>query len=215
MADDVAAADTQTYRTREAVAVFADPVALEAAVDALQSAGFDRAQLSVLGHERTARQPVSRHYESVAEIEDDGAAPRAGFVPDGSRAVGEATAVGIPFYVGGLAGIVAVAASGGTLAAAIGATILGGAVGAGLGVLLARAVGRHHARRIEEQLAQGGFVLWVGVLDAAREQRALEVLKQHGGRDVHTHEITRAWDAADRPLATTNVDPLLEHDPSA
>src|ERR1700730_7257580 len=43
---------------REAVAVFDDPERLESAVSALQSAGIDRSELSILAHTSLAETPV-------------------------------------------------------------------------------------------------------------------------------------------------------------
>ncbi len=213
MADAPPSANTWTYRAREAVGVFADPDALEAAVNQLEGSGLDRASISVLGVDAKAKARVGDFYRAAADIEDDGRMPRAAFVSKGSKGEGKAAAVVVPLYIGGLAGAAAVAASGGALAAAIAATILGGAAGAGLGALLLIAVSQHHARRVEEQLAKGGMVLWVGVRDDAEEQRALAILTQAGGRDVHAHAIQRAWGPSDRPLSVARVDPFLHRDP--
>jgi hypothetical protein len=48
---------------------------------------------------------------------------------------------------------------------------------------------RHHARRVQEQLARGGLLLWVNVRDAAQEKTAVETLTAHSAHDVHVHEI--------------------------
>lgn len=201
------------YQSREAVGVFADPDALEAAVTALESAGFDRAAISVLGAVGKARDRIGRLYETVREIEDDPRAPRAAFVSHGSRLEGAAAAVVAPFYLGGLTGAAAIVASGGALAAAIAGTILAGAAGGGLGALLVYAVARHHAAQIAAQVARGGLVLWVGVRTEAEAARALDLLRQSGGTDVHLHQISKAWEAADRPLSEARVDPFLEREP--
>ena len=202
-----------TYRSREAVAVFADGDALEAAVTALGIAGFDRAAISVLGAEDKVRARIGRVYAAVAEIEDDPRAPRAAFVSRGTRLEGEAAAVVVPFYLGGLAGAAAVVASGGALAAAIAGTILASAAGGGLGALLARAVAQHHRRHIVEQLEHGGLVLWVGVRTEAEATHACDVLRDAGGRDVHLHDVRKSWGPPDRPLSQARVDPFLEPEP--
>lgn len=156
-----------SYRTREAIGAFSDPDALEAAVDELERSGFDRTCISVLGTGKETVKRLGRLYDRVAEVEDDGRAPRTAPASRASRVEGEAASVAIPLYVGGFAGAAAVIASGGTLAAAVGATILGGTTGAGLGAILAYAVARRHAKNVEEQLAQGGMVLWVAVRNLA------------------------------------------------
>jgi len=203
------------YQSREAVAVFADPDALESAVTALEIAGFDRAAISVLGAAEKVRERIGRIYETVREIEDDPRVPRAAFISRGSRLEGAAAAVIAPFYLGGLTGAAAIVAAGGALAAAIAGTILAGAAGSGFGALLVYAVARHHAAQIADQLAHGGLVLWVGVRTETAAARALDVLRQSGGADVHLHQLSKAWSAADRPLSEARVDPFLEPEPRA
>ena len=46
---------TSTYTAREVVGVFPDPEALQAAVDALLRAGFDRAAISVLASDAASQ----------------------------------------------------------------------------------------------------------------------------------------------------------------
>ena len=182
----------QTISSREAVGVFADPVALERAVTELEMAGFDPAALSVLGSDSEIRKRVGL-YRSVAEIEDDARTPRTPFVSTYKRVADETAAVAFPLYIGGIVGLAAVVASGGALALAIAAAIIGSSAGVSLGGLLAGAIAERHAKRIQEQLEQGGLVLWVKVDDADAEKRALNALENSGARDVHTHEIRRRW----------------------
>lgn len=203
------------YQSCEGVAVFPDSDRLEAAVTALEIAGFDRAAISVLGAADKVRERIGRIYETMRQIEDDPRVPRAAFISRGSRLEGAAAAVVTPFYLGGLTGAAAIVASGGALAAAIAGTILGGALGGGLGALLVYAVGRHHATQIASQLAHGGLVLWVGVRTETEAARALDILRQSGGADVHLHQLSKTWSAEDRPLSEARVDPFLEPEPRA
>jgi hypothetical protein len=109
---------TLGYVHREAVGVFDNADALEAAVDELEISGFDRAAISVLASDKTVKDRLGRLYRSVAEIVDDPRAPLAAFVSKDSRVEGEAATVGVPLFIGGIAGGLAVVASGGALAAA-------------------------------------------------------------------------------------------------
>jgi hypothetical protein len=187
-----------SYLVREAVGVFADPDALETAADELEIAGFDRASISVLGAEDQVKERIGRLYRSIAEIEDDGRAPRTVFVSKDARVEGETAAVGVPFYIGGVAGGAAVVASGGALSVAIAATIMVGTAAAGFGALLAHAVAQHQAKAIEQQLARGGLVLWVRVPDEDAEKRALGILEKADARHVHVHQMRRRWGPKDR-----------------
>jgi hypothetical protein len=208
--DEKNAADgAYSYSAREAVGVFGNSDALEAAVDALEVGGFDRATISVLATDETVKERVGRLYRNVAEIEDDSRVPQGAFASTDSRVEGEAAAVGVPFYIGGCAGAGTAAAFGGTLATTIAATIAGGAIGAGLGAVLAVTIGRRYAQRVLEQLGQGGMVLWVSLRDNNAERRALQILTEGGARDVHVHEIQRQWTLKDRPLSEAQFDPFL------
>jgi hypothetical protein len=214
MADTELDNGAETYHVREAVGVFDDADALEAAVDRLGSSGFDRATISVLAADKTVRDRLGRLYRSVSEIVDDPRAPQTAFISKDSRADGMAAAIGVPLYIGGIAGGLAVVASGGAMALAFAAAIGLGAVGAGVGGLLARVISHRHIDRVWEQLAQGGLVLWVSVHDDATAARALEILIAAGARDAHLHELDRLWTLADRPFALGQPDPFLERDPA-
>jgi hypothetical protein len=203
---------TVNYAVREAVGVFDSAEALEAAVDRLEASGFNRAEISVLASDKTVRERLGRLYSSVAEIVDDPRAPQTAFVSQASRAESEAALVGVPLYIGGLVGGLAVVASGGAMALAFAAAIGLGAVGAGLGGLLGRVIAHHHIYRVLEQLAQGGLVLWVSVRDDASAAHALAILIDAGARDAHLHEIERQRTLKDRPFALGQPDPFLEAD---
>ena len=205
---------TVSYTEREAVGVFDTPAAMEAAVDELEISGFNRAAISVLASDATVRDRLGKLYGSVTEIEDDPRAPQAAFVSEASRVEGETATVGLPMFLGGIAGGLAVVASGGLLAAAFAAAVAAGAVGAGVGGLLARVIARRHIDRVWEQLAQGGLVLWVKLRDDTEGARALKILINRGARDAHLHEIQREWTLKDRPFALGQPDPFLESDPS-
>jgi hypothetical protein len=166
---------------REVVAVFDGPQALEEAVFALETHGFDRAAFSVLADEAAVERSLGHRYQRVTEMEDEPRAPRETFFSRISRLEAEyGPAAGLAaigaFALTGVGGIVPV------LVAAGGGAVLGGALGS--------LMHRHYARRVAEQLARGGLLLWVNVRDAAQENTALEVLQAHtAAHDVHTHEI--------------------------
>jgi hypothetical protein len=205
------------YSAREAVGVFADPAALERAVDELEIAGFDRAALSVLATDGTIKDRVGHLYRNVAEIEDNRHVPQAAFAEMNSRVEGEAAAVGIPFYIGSVAGAgvtgIGLGATGiglgATAAATVAGAVVGGVAGVGLGAVLAGVMIWRRAEQVKEQLAQGGMVLWVNLRDPDAERRALQILEKAGARDIHVHEFEREWTLKDRPLSDVQFDPFL------
>jgi hypothetical protein len=198
---------TVTYSAREAVGVFDNVDVLEAAVDELEISGFDRAAISVLASDKKVTDCLGKLYASVTEIEDDPRAPQIAFVSKNSRIEAEAATIGVPLFIGGIAGGLAFVPSGGTIAA--------GAVGGGIGGLRSARISHRHIDRVRAQLAQGGLVLWVAAGDDASSARGLEILIKTGARDAHLHEIQREWPLKDRPSALGQPNPFLGSEPVA
>ena len=183
-----------TAQVREAVGVFHDTAAFERAADDLMMSGFGRADLSVLASERAVREKLGHAVESVRELEDDAEVPTKAYAAREDYGDAEGGIIGGLLYLGALAGMLPVLASGGAVATALLTTLAGGAGGAGLGGVLAESLGRHHAQALQEQLEKGGILLWVRTRDDHHEQRAKEILERHGADDVHVHGLP------DRPI---------------
>jgi len=166
--------------TREVVGVFDSETALDEAVYALETRGFDRAAFSILASEDAVASKIGHRYREVKEIEDEPAAPRETFFSHVSRL--EADYLPTP-----------VLASMGALAFAgigpIWTALVAAGAGAALGVFLSRLMHRHHATLIGEQLERGGLVLWVNVRSPGEEQAAMEVLRTYSAHDVHVHDL--------------------------
>ncbi|MDR3505728.1 MAG: hypothetical protein P4L52_05750 [Acidocella sp.] len=165
---------------REIVAAFDTPEALDNAVFALETEGFDRAAFSVLATEETVNSVLGHRYEQVKEVEDDPQVPRETFFSRMSRLEAEAFPVPVLASLGWLT----VAGIGGPITAVI-------AAGAGglIGAVLSGLIHHHHAARVQEQLARGGLVLWVSLRDAAAEEKALRILQEQGAHDLHAHSV--------------------------
>ncbi len=192
----------QSYEEREAVAVFDSEASLRAAVDDLMQLGLRQEDMSVLAESSKAAGPAEK-------LADAPGTPRAAYVTSDSRTEGLAGLVGLPVYLAG-AGAAALAATGGmALVPAIAVAAGSGIAAGGFGLLLARAFGRRHAAYIQEQIENGGLILWVSAPDRSRDARIAEILTRHGGRDVHFHVVTRSWGVADVPLHDVQPDPLL------
>lgn len=177
----------ETRPVREAVGYFEEVGKLEEAIDELQSSGFDRAELSLLAAEHAVDQKLGHRYRKVAELEDDPKVPRTFYVANESVGAAEGALISAPLYLAALTAVGAIVASGGTLAAAIAGAVTAGGAGGLIGTALAKLVGDHHARHLQQQLEHGGLLLWVRTWDAGDEDVAVAVLKKHSGRDVHVH----------------------------
>jgi len=206
--------NTSDNSVREVVAVFHDAETLAAAANELLKAGVPERRLSLLGDKETVAKRLGDHFEAVEIMEDDPRVPQRAFVPKADRQAVEAAAVGLPLYVGAMGGVLAVVASGGTLAMAMLAAAGAGAVGGGLGGVVAGVIGKAHADRLEENLREGGILLWVFVTNSSEEQQVIEILKQAGGADVHVHQIERTWGEDEMPfkdwIKNWNPDPFLD-----
>jgi hypothetical protein len=182
-------AEDRGTTVREAVAVFDDEKALEEAMDELTSTGFDRAEISLLAGADTVEQSLGHRFRKVAELEDDAGAPRTFYVSKEAIGDAEGALIGGLLYVGAVAAAGVAVATGGALAAAITAAALAGGTGGLIGATLAKLLGDHHAKYLQEQLDRGGLLLWVRTRDAAHEERATGILRRHSGHDVHVHDL--------------------------
>lgn len=171
------------------MAVFHDSEDLQFAIDDLLNSGFHRAELSLLASESAVREKLGHRYQKVGEIEDNAGIPRAAYVSNEAVGGAEGALIGGLMYVGATASAGAIVVSGGTLAVGIAAMVLAGGVGGLIGSILAKWVGDHHARYLQEQMDHGGLLLWVHTRDAQAEERAIEILIKHSGRDVHLHAV--------------------------
>lgn len=179
----------QSNAIREAVGVFDSAETLQEAIDELLSSGFNRADLSLLAGEKAVESKLGHKFRRIEDLEDDPIVPRCCYVSTESIGDAEGGLIGGLMYVGATAAAGAVVVSGGTLALVVAAAALAGGVGGLFGAILARWVGDHHAKHLQEQLDRGGLMLWVRTWDADDETRAQGILSRHSGRDVHVHAL--------------------------
>jgi hypothetical protein len=198
-----------TFEVREAVGVFHDAERLEDAIDALQRAGFDRAQLNLVASRAAAERKLGRPIDDLHELEDEPLIPFASGVDRHELAEGQAAVTAGLAGLGSLVAIGTMVATGGSLALVLGVGALAGGLGGGLGAPLARALGARHAATIRAQLDRGGLLLWAMLRDPVQERRAVAILEAHGAEDVHVHTIEHHWGADEVPIRRWQPDPLL------
>ena len=179
----------ERVKVREVAGVFRSRDLLDAAVSALLSSGFDRADIGVMvGAE--ARERLRGVKIAAEELPDMPAAPRQPVVAREDIVLVSSLVLSILIFAG--AGFAAwlVVKSGGELTwAGIAAAI--GAIAAGwIGAQLARAFVRRRIRHLEAQLITRELVLLVRVRSGEEEAKATEILQRHGAQAVRPHEIT-------------------------
>ncbi|MBD1548918.1 hypothetical protein [Roseibium aggregatum] len=202
------------YKVRELVARFDDAETFEDAVEQVEMAGIDRADISMIASQDAIVEKLGHIYRNVRDLEDDARVPQTVNFDRHELAEGKAAIIGFPVYIGGAGAGLAVVASGGTLAIAAVLAAAGAAAGAGIGAIFAHAIDKRHADTLEQHLAEGGLLVWVRLRDETREAEIEKLLKACGGRDVHGHSLKRYWGTDDVPLHDFNPDPLLEKGPN-
>jgi hypothetical protein len=182
----------QGQAVHEVVGIFHKAEDLQAAIDELLTSGFDRAELSLIAGEHAVEKKLGHAYRKAGFMADDLTIPRTAYVS--TEAVGDAQGglIGGLVYVGAVVAAGAVVVSGGTLAATIASAAIAGGAGAMIGAVLAKWVGLHHGLYLQNQIQQGGLLLWVRSWDAADEARAAAILKEHAGDNVHVHGASLA-----------------------
>lgn len=173
----------------EAVGVFHSVKDLDAAVDDLLIQGFNRMDLSVLASEATVNEKLHDIFIPVRDLEDRVGVPTAAYVSPGSAHEGIAMLVAMFVFLPAMVGGAAIVASGGAFAAAIAASAVSGGLGGSIGGILAAMLGRRHGADIENQLLNGGLLLWVRTRDQKHEERALGILAGHSADNVHLHNL--------------------------
>jgi hypothetical protein len=170
----------------EAVAVFHDVPSLDAAVGGLRKAGFKRSDISLLASEEAVEKKLGHRYEKVEELEDEPEAPRETYRTRASLGDTESVIIGSLTYLPTVLAAGTVVASAGVVAAAVTGTAIAGAL---IGTVLARWLDEHHVEYLTEQLEHGGLLLWVRTRNKEQEDKALAILREHSGADVHLHRL--------------------------
>ena len=162
---------TDSLPLREVVGLFADRNEFEAAVEALNGAGFERSDLSLLGS-----------HQSI----DAAGTPDKSWKDVLTALVGELK-YEVPLVASG-----AILLAGGPIAATI-AGIVGATVS---GIVIREVIGEvtssPNVDSFARSLEAGGVILWVRVADAASEKAALDILEKNGGSNVHIHQTIPA-----------------------
>lgn len=175
--EDIAA---QT-EVREAVGIFDTQDQLQAAIDELQLAGFDRFELGLVDTDAASDAPA--HH-----LADDPTTPRKNYVAPESFGDAQGGLIAGFAMLPAMGTAAVVAGTGAAVAVTAAATVATGGVGALVGGALAYIATRKRADTQATQEDQGGHLLWVRVRTPGHEQKALDILRRHAAHHVHTHD---------------------------
>lgn len=201
-------------KVREVAGVFRARDAMDEAVTALLSSGFDRADIDVMvGAE--AREKLRGANIAADELSDVPTAPRQPVIAREDVILVWWLVLSILIFAGaGFAAWLVVKSGGELIWAGIAAAI--GAIAAGLvGARLARAFARKRIRHFESQLMSRELVLLVRVRSPEEEAKATEILLGRGAQAVRPHEIAIDKCLEHLPLHSLRVDPWLGDEPLA
>lgn len=196
-------------KVREVTGIFPSLNKATPAVDDLLLAGFDRAEIDVVAEGDALRQRTGGVSVPAVDLAEKPGVPRREFVAPEDTAAIFAICAGIMACLGAMCGALAVMGSGGSTMRVIFATVLGGVVGGGLGLLIARLLGRRWQWNPATPAGTDGCVLWVRVRSPDREEKALQILRAHGADAVRVHEMEIEKRLEDLPLSSLRPDPWL------
>ena len=149
------------------VGLFAGRQNFETAVEALTAAGFERADLSVLGS-----------HESI----DAAGKPGKPWRDVVTALVGEIK-YEVPMVASG-----AVLLAGGPMAATIAGLVAAAVGGIAAKEIVDEVTSSPHTEDFARSLEAPGLILWVRAVDGDRERTASRILTDCGATNVHTHE---------------------------
>jgi hypothetical protein len=200
-------------RVREVTGVFHSRDGLNAAVEDLLLAGFDRADIDVVASldEVTKRLGVYVAAEALADIP---VAPRRSFFGPEDVTLVVALVAAIFAAAGAMVAALGVVSKGGSYGFIVLASVVAGLLCGILGAAIAvRFVRRDERQGLDQLMAERGLVLWVRTRSPEREAQAQEVMRRHGARAVRVHEIEIEKTVEDLPLHTLRPDPWLGSEP--
>jgi hypothetical protein len=200
----------ERIRAREVTGVFHSRKALVAAAEELLVAGIDRADIDVSASFDELQRRLN--YQSIppADLADIPAAARQPFT-------GEDDVLSTEVIVGSVAGCIAAIAMAfylvtrdiGVLSVGIFSVLTGLVVGGVAMLWVRRLLQRERARGLEKLSEAQGLLIWVRVRSPEKEAEAQEILKRHGAKAVHVHEVELAKRPEDLPLHSLRPDPWL------
>lgn len=179
--------DTATFR--EAVGIFHDVHAFQAAVDELVKAGFERCDLSLLASQATVEQKLRHRYRALGQDAPDAATPRVAYLAAQAQPDHVPAAL---FHLGPLTAVWKLVASGGALATAAATAAGADEAPEGVETLFAWFINDAYADHIAEQIQRGALLLWIRVRTPARESKAIHILARQGADDIHVHDLSEA-----------------------
>jgi hypothetical protein len=193
-------------RVREVAGIFRSQEQADAAVAALLSSGFDRADVDIATRE-DARQRLGIDVPPE-ELPEVPGVPRRPVIGREDAILVSGIVVGIAAFAGAALGAAGVIADGGGAAAAIVTALAGAVLFAGIAAWILELIRRRNASKLDLSPA-AELILLVRARSPEREDKAQQMLREYGAEAVRVHEIEIEKRLEDVPLSSLRVDPWL------
>jgi hypothetical protein len=197
-------------KVREVAAIFHSHEAIEAAAEALLLAGFDRADIDRLADLDEVRRRLGLIYVAHEELADVAEASWEPILMREDIALTMAVVVGVLASAAGVAAALLVVAFDGGTATAVATALLAALIAGTIGALVTVRIFRPmRSKALEPIMAARGLILWVRVRSPDREEKAQQILHQHGGLALRVHEIEIEKRPEEIPLSSLRPNPWL------
>jgi len=172
---------------REAVALFDTEEDMQAAVYDLETHGFSNAAISRPAGPEIVEASVSHPIKHVQELEDNSKIPRESFMDASSKTEGFIVIILVPIYIALLVAAALAVAHGLAVWQGVVISLMMGLIGALIGGYFAYRLTKKRTERARREKEWGGLLVWVRTGSHDQERKAVRILRQHAGRDVHLH----------------------------
>lgn len=173
---------------KEAVGVFSSTKDLQDCIRTLEGSAFPRQDISVMGQRSELDEIFSSETVDPYKVMDNPSMPRQAPARPEEQTIGASALIGGTAYVGAMA--MALAAGAVALPATmVSAAAFGAAGGGAIGAVLTKILGDHYNHNIEDQIKEGGLLLWVRTPDEHKEMLAKVVMRQHHAKSVHIQKM--------------------------
>jgi hypothetical protein len=193
------ATETIQTHTNEIAALFHSSEALEAAINDLSSAGWDRSEMSLLAQKNVLapEPPQEGTMQEAAAGPEEG---KSAVVSDSDVRQGRTLATSLAGVIAAFAATGATILTGGTALAAIaGAAAAGGGAAAAVNAI-GQWADKSRTQYLEDQVERGGIVLWLTLRNPEQEHLAHEILTRHGAEIIDQEKLQHAASAARSPV---------------
>lgn len=174
-----------TPTRNEVVGIAKDEDTLYNAADDLWDAGFSLHEISVQGDPEQLKETIGEAYPDPKLIADNPNVPRKELVMPEEFGWLLVFSFTIPLFIGMVIGSILATGASTVYSAILQGLIGGGIVGALIGMVIAMSLKMRHDKRIKQQMAKGGFVIWVHVDNQEKLMKAKKILEHDGVANIH------------------------------